>query len=261
MDDIVRTERRGAVAIMTLNRSEAMNALSIRLETALRETLDNLLADNRLRAIVLTGAGRAFCAGVDLKELGTDAGKAGRVWHGRDCLAAIMRGAPKPLIAAVNGHAITGGLELALNCDFIIAAETAKFADTHARVGITPSWGLSQILPRRIGTARALQMSLTGTFVDAATAAAWGLANEVVASDALLPRAIAIGEEMAETDPGAMGRIRQLMQDGTALPLPEALAMEAAVFDEHMAIVTPASVEARRGAIQARGQRLSGAKS
>lgn len=254
---LVETSGDGAVATLTMNRPEALNALSLALEDALRDAFRRLAGEESLRAIILTGAGRAFSAGVDLKELGAGARK-GRDWHGAETLAGLMRASEIPIIAAVNGFAVTGGLELALQADFIIAAEGARFADTHARVGLTPSWGMTQILPRLIGPARARWMSLTGGYVDAATARDWGLVVEVTAPDALPPRARALAAEIAETEPVAMNRIRGLIAAGEGMPLKQALALETDVFDEHMAAVAPGAVEARRGAVQARGRRIAG---
>jgi enoyl-CoA hydratase len=249
-------ERDGTTAVLTLNRPEALNALSIKLEGALKDAFRGLAGDGGLRAVVLTGAGRAFCAGVDLKEL-ERTGAGARDWLGTASLAELVRACPVPVIAAVNGFAITGGLELALLADFIIAAPEARFADTHARVGITPSWGLTQTLPRRIGEARARQMSFTGAFVDAGQALAWGLVNEVVPAPGLLPRARAIAAEIAGTDRTTLDRIRALYREGAGLPLTEGLALEARVFAEHIATVTPDGVARNRAAVQDRGRSLS----
>lgn len=261
MTDLVHVELSpdGAVATVTMNRPEALNALSMALEAALVAAFRRLAALPGLRAVVLTGAGRAFSAGVDLRELGSGAGMA-RDWRGPDTLAALMRRSKTPIVAAVNGPAVTGGLELALNADFIVASAAARFADTHARVGITPSWGLTQILPRLVGPARARWMSLTGRFIDAERARDWGLVAEVVAPEALLAHAQGLAAEIAETDPVAMGKIRALMEAGEGRPLAEALDLEGAVFDAHIAAVTPESVEARRAAIQARGGRQAGGR-
>jgi len=254
----ISMEDEGRVAVLTLNRPDALNALSLALEGAIGDALADLTCNAAVRAIILTGAGRAFSVGVDLKELAAGTAMAQRVWHGPECLASRMRASPVPIIAAVNGYAITGGLELALNCDFILAGASARFADTHARVGITPSWGLSQILPRRIGEARALQMSLTGAYVDSMTAAQWGLANEAVADADLLRRARAIATEIAETDRTTMERIRALMKAGSGHPLDKAISMEAAIFDTHIATVTPDAVATSRARVQARGKRIAG---
>lgn len=249
----------GAVATVTMNRPDALNALSLELEGRLRAVFRKLAETENLRAIVLTGAGRAFCVGVDLKELGGGDGLRGRVWHGPETLSGIMRVSKVPIIAAVNGFAVTGGLELALQADFIVASETARFADTHARVGITPSWGLSQILPRLIGPARAKQMSLTGGFVDAETALRWGLVNEVTGAEELLPRALALAEEISETDEIAAGRIRALMNDGADRPIVDAFKLEATVFDAHIAGVTQERLEENRRKVQERGKRVAAA--
>ncbi|WP_340108028.1 enoyl-CoA hydratase [Pikeienuella sp. HZG-20] len=259
MTDLVGLEfsEGGAVATLTLNRPEALNALSLALEGALHDAFRRLALAEELRAIVLTGAGRAFSVGVDLKELGVGAGMA-RAWHGPESLAARVRASPVPIIAAVNGFAVTGGLELALQADFIVASASARFADTHARVGLTPSWGLTQILPRLIGPARARRMSLTGEFIDAEVALRWGLATEVTAPEDLLSRAQALAADIAGTEPTAMRRIRQLMAAGEGRPLADGLALEAEMFDTHLAGVAPGMVEARRGAVQERGRRATG---
>lgn len=252
-------DRDGPVATITLNRPEALNALSLALEAALADAFEALGEDPGVRAIILTGAGRAFSVGVDLKELGSSpTGLRDRDWHGPKSLAETMRRRRKPVIAAVNGYAVTGGLELALQCDFLIASDAARFADTHARVGITPSWGLTQILPRLIGPNRAKQMSLTGQYVDAGQAAAWGLANEVAPAADLMRRAGEIAAEIAETDEVAMTRIHGLIDDGLKLPLDDAFALERSVFDKHIAGVTHETVEANRQRVQARGKRVAG---
>lgn len=253
---VLLLDRDETTAILTLNRPEALNALSLELETALKDAFRVFAGDEHLRAAILTGAGQAFCAGVDLKEL-ERTGTGSREWLGGDSLAEIVRACPVPVIGAVNGFAITGGLELALLADFIIAAPEARFADTHARVGITPSWGLTQALPRRIGEARARQMSFTGAFVDAEMALAWGLVNEVVPASELLPRARAVAAEIAGTDQATLDRIRGLYRDGAGLPLADGLALEARVFAANIATVTPATVARNRDAVQARGQTLA----
>ncbi|EFK97368.1 Enoyl-CoA hydratase, partial [sediment metagenome] len=133
-----------------------------------------------MAAVIITGAGeKAFTAGVDLKEMET-APLTPEELGPDSTVNRAFRALGKPTIAAVNGFAITGGMELAINCDILVASTNARFADTHARVGIVPGWGMSQILPRLIGPVRARYMSYTGNFVDAATAKAWGLVLEVL---------------------------------------------------------------------------------
>lgn len=250
--------REGAVAVVTLNRPAKLNALNRALVAALTETFRALSDDGSLRAIVLTGAGRAFCVGVDLKELeGQRDVSTGLDWHGGESLFDVIRACPHPVISAVNGFAVTGGLELALMGDFLIASESATFADTHARVGITPSWGMTQVLPRLIGPNRARQMSLTGGFVDAATALAWGLVNEVHSPEALMPRAMALAAEIAETDATTAGRLRDLIGLSAELPLSQGLAREVGVFVSHIAGVTPDAVAEGRARVTVRGQKIN----
>ncbi len=152
-------------ALVTLNRPRAMNALSTALRAELVAALNRLSADTSVRVLVLTGAGKAFCAGLDLKELGAGSDPATALVPAEalDPVAALAR-FTGPIIGAINGVAITGGFELALGCDVLIASTAASFADTHARVGVMPGWGLSQRLPRIVGASRAKELSLTGKF-------------------------------------------------------------------------------------------------
>src|SRR5262249_49423098 len=158
-------------------------ALSAALRSALIDAFRTAASDEDVQVVILTGAGRAFCAGLDLKELGgeagTDADVLGAV-SGRELIATIGR-CDRPIIGAVNGVAVTGGFELALTCDVLIASTSARFADTHARVGILPGWGLSQKLSRLVGLGRAKELSLTGNYLSAEQAERWGLVNRVVA--------------------------------------------------------------------------------
>jgi len=203
---------------------------------------------------VLTGAGRAFTAGLDLKELGRD-GLAAANARGADenPVQAILQ-CPKPVIGAINGVAITGGFEVALACDVLIASTNARFADTHARVGILPGWGLSQRLSRVIGPYRAKELSLTGNFVDAATALAWGLVNRVVEPDALMPAALALAADMASIPVETLAFYKDLIDGGFDLSLSDGLAREQRLSGAHNRTVTPDMVAARRETIQARGR-------
>lgn len=245
------------VALVVLNRPEAMNALSKALRAQLHETLQSLDADPDIRVIVLTGAGeRAFCAGLDLKELGSDPNgmRAANAVDPAENPARAVLACRKPVIAAVNGVAITGGFELALACDVVIASTSARFADTHARVGITPGWGLSQKLSRLIGPYRAKELSLTGDFLDARTANEWGLVNRVVEPDDLLPAARKLAAEMAQIDVEMLILQKALIDDGYALSLQEGLNLEHERSSRHNAEVTPQMVEERRAAVQARSR-------
>lgn len=257
---LVEIERHGPVAVVRLNRPEAMNALSAALRAQLAEAMLAVDADDGVRAVVLTGAGdRAFTAGLDLKELGADTSHLGAA-NAQDAARNPVRAVEqccKPVIGAINGVAITGGFELALACDVLIASHNARFADTHARVGIMPGWGLSQKLSRMIGVARAKELSLTGNFIGADQALAWGLVNRVVPADALLPTAIALAHDMAGIDPRMATAYKRLIDDGYGLALSEALALEARVSSQMNGAVDAAEVEARRRAVMERGRTQS----
>jgi enoyl-CoA hydratase len=256
-ENIVEIEYNGAVAVVTLNRPNAMNALSVALRASLYQAIKTLDADEAVRVVILTGSGdRAFSAGLDLKELGSTEGALG---------AANAQGADenpvkaielcrKPVIGAINGVAITGGFELALACDILIASTNARFADTHARVGIMPGWGLSQKLSRIIGMSRAKELSFTGNFLDAATAERWGLVNHVVAPEELMPLARKMAADIASIDPAFLIDYKALINDGYASTFREGLQTEHEVSSARNAAVRPDQVEARRAEVQARGR-------
>ncbi len=255
-DNIVLVERDGPVAIVTLNRPDALNALSRALRAEIVKTFADLADDNTVRAAVLTGSGRAFTAGVDLKEAG-ETGFALGADGGDIDLAKGLAAFPWPIIGAINGFAITGGFELALMCDVLLASENAKFADTHARVGIMPGWGLSQKLSRLIGVSRAKELSFTGNFLEADLAAEWGLVNRVYKADELLPAAIKLGHEMASCDPDLLRNYKKVIDDGFAQTFADGQRLEIRRSAEHAAGVTAESVEAARQAVTARGRSLN----
>lgn len=254
-EDVVLVSRDGPVAVVTLNRPQAMNALSTALRRALAATFRELEADDSVRAIVLTGAGtRAFTAGLDLKELGQQGLGAANAEGPDDNPVKAIEQTGKPVIGAINGVAITGGFEVALACDVLIASENVRFADTHARVGIMPGWGLSQKLSRLIGPYRARELSLSGNFLDAATAAQWGLVNRVVPADDLVATSVKLAHDMATIAPEFSRGYKQLINDGYALPFGQAMALENERSTAANARVSAADVEAARSAVQARGR-------
>lgn len=255
-DELIVVDRHGPVAVVTLNRPQAMNALSKALRLALYDTFTALDGDDGVRAIVLTGAGRAFTAGLDLKELGADASAMAAATTDRpeaNPVRAIER-CSKPVVGAVNGVAITGGFEVALACDILIGSTQARFADTHARVGIMPGWGLSQKLSRLIGIYRAKELSLSGNFLDAATAERWGLLNRVVEPEQLLPAAIQLAQDIAQVPPEAVVGYKKLIDDGYAIGFGEALRHETSWSTVRNAAVTPETVARNRQTVQARGR-------
>ena len=243
-------------ALLTLNRPQALNALSRALMTALADAVDRLAADPAVRVLIVTGAGRAFCAGLDLKELGRGDATLGDGETGiapRDPVASIDRFAG-PVIAAVNGVAVTGGFELALACDVLLASTEARFADTHARIGIAPGWGLSQRLARAIGPYRAHELSLSGRWLGAAEADAWGLVNRVVPPERLLDEARALAREMLGAAPGMLETYKATMRDGYALAFGDAMALERERARAHNRQLEAAAIEARRDAVRARNR-------
>ena len=207
-DSLVLLDVADGVAVLTLNRPDARNALSPELITQLQQTCAQCDARDDVSAMVLTGADPAFCGGVDLKRLAAGTSNA---------VGLIGQSAfpphRKPIIGAINGAAVTGGLELALACDFLIASERARFADTHARVGVMPGWGLTVALPEAVGLRRAKQMSFTGNYVESAVALAWGLVNEVVAHERLLDRARQIALDIASIRSACVQEIRSIYDE------------------------------------------------
>ena len=253
---VVEVERCDGYAVLTLNRPEAMNALSAELRTRLAQVVRELEADPAIRVLILTGAGdRAFTAGLDLKELGAGASIADAV-DVEDPVKSIEQFSG-PVIGAINGVAITGGFELALACDVILAADSARFADTHARVGIMPGWGLSQRLSRAIGVYRAKELSLTGNFLAASQAADWGLVNRVLPAAELLPAARQLAEDMLSVVPEMLVGYKKLIDDGFAASFGDGLAIEADRARANAA-VTAEAIERRREAVRARGQAQTG---
>jgi enoyl-CoA hydratase len=243
------------VALLTLNRPQAMNALSRELLDQLAHAIDELGADDRVRVLIITGAGRAFCAGLDLKELGSGANRASDAARSRHAdPAAALAAFAKPVIGAINGAAVTGGFELALACDVLLASSAARFADTHARVGLASGWGLSQKLSRAIGIYRAREISLSGRWVSAEQAAAWGFVNRVVAPHELLPTARALAADMLLAQPGMLERYKAIINDGFALPFGDGMALERQRAQAHNASVSAAEIEQRRETVRARNR-------
>ena len=201
------------IATITLNRPAARNALNTEVLTLLPKLLTRADQSDDVDVIIITGTDPAFCAGLDLKELGGSATNlgAGSSADGSRNASGVRGPFPainKPFIGAINGVAVTGGLELALNCDFLIASEKARFGDTHARVGVMPGWGLTVLLPQAIGVRRAREMSFTGNFLNANEALRWGLVNRVVAHSDLMAQARQVAEDIIGNDQPGVRSIR-----------------------------------------------------
>lgn len=254
MGDLFQIERGESHAVLRLNRPDKMNAMSVALREEGVAAFDALDKDDDIIAVVLTGSGRAFSAGVDLGELSQKGGAPKPKGRGTADLAGAMRRFTKPIIGAVNGVAITGGFEVALTCDILIAGESGRFADTHARVGLMPGWGMSQMLPEVIGPMRAKHLSLTGNFLDAPTAEQWGLVSAVVADDELVNHAVSLANDIASCDPRAVRNMKKLYDAGMDVGFTEGLKLEKAANRAHMAEVSPGDIAARSDDVKARGR-------
>lgn len=218
----------GPVRVLTMNRPEARNALNRQLIKALYDALCEADADPSVRVVVLTGADPAFCAGVDLKEAQQLGDSYFDQFQSENCITQTAR-MSKPIVGAVNGPVFTGGLEMALGCDFLVASERAVFADTHARVGILPGGGMTARLPQLVGAAMARRLSMTGEVVDAARAERIGLVTEVVPHERLLTRAVELAAQIAEVPAPIMAGLKEIYATGSAAVTDPALAAEQAI--------------------------------
>jgi enoyl-CoA hydratase len=215
----------GPVRVLAMNRPEARNALNSNLIEALYTALSEADTDPSVRAVVLTGVDPAFCAGIDLKQAQREGSAYFERFQSRSCITRVAEMAT-PVVGAINGPVFTGGLEMALGCDFLIASERAVFADTHARVGILPAGGMTVRLPQVVGGAMARRLSMTGEVVDAARAERIGLVTEVVPHDRLLPHAVELAAQIAEVPAPIMAGLKEIYVTGSAAVTDPALAAE-----------------------------------
>jgi enoyl-CoA hydratase/carnithine racemase len=225
LNQLVLLEDRGAVRVLTMNRPEARNALNIDLISALHAALIDADRDASVRAVVLTGADPAFCAGLDLKQVEQDGSAYFERLHAENCITKVAQ-LSKPVLGAINGAAITGGMEMALGCDFLVASDQAVFADTHARVGILPGGGMTARLPHLVGAGMARRLSMTGEVIDAARAEAVGLVTEVVAHEQLLNRTVELATQICEVATPVMQGLKAIYVAGAAATIDPALAAE-----------------------------------
>ncbi|MGV0851422.1 enoyl-CoA hydratase [Mycolicibacterium phlei] len=245
-DDILQIDTRDRVRTLTLNRPQSRNALSAELRRRFFAALGDAQDDDDVDVVIVTGADPVFCAGLDLKELGdtTELPDISPKWPPMD----------KPVIGAINGAAVTGGLELALYCDILIASEHARFADTHARVGLLPTWGLSVRLPQKVGVGLARRMSLTGDYLSAEEALRAGLVTEVVPHDQLLPKARQVAASIVGNNQKAVRALlasyHRIDEDQTN----SALWIEAASAREWMRSTSGDDIAASRASVIERGR-------
>jgi enoyl-CoA hydratase len=242
-DDHLLVDDADGVRTVTINRPEVKNALTTAMRARFCDLVEEADADPSTRAIIITAVDPVFSAGVDFKEVaaGTGTGPARNPGE-------TLRSLRTPVVCAVNGACVTGALELALSCTFVVASERARFADTHARLDVVAAWGLTALLPRAVGVRKAAELSITGNFVDAQEALRLGLVNHVVAHDQLLPFTRQLVGEIAPTS--AVAAVLDLYRRGDGATLEEALALEA----EHAAHqrVDPAAFGAAGAAAAAR---------
>jgi enoyl-CoA hydratase len=221
MTDGLQEVRRDGVLTVTFDRPAVRNALTVAMRQRVEELCRQVDEDEYVDVLVLTGADPAFCAGADVKEIAA----LGRSLPSTDPGAALRRVA-KPVIGAVNGPCITGGLEIALSCDFLIASDRASFADTHAKLGVLPRWGMSALLPRAVGVRRAKELSATGVAIDAHEARRIGLVNHVVPHHELLGRVEDLAQTVRSSNAPAVAATLDLYDEGQSLSQDEAVSLE-----------------------------------
>ena len=259
-EPVLMLEKADGIATLTLNRPQAMNALSRELRLEIVSAFASLQNDPAAHVVILTGADRAFCAGMDLKELSrtSEPLQEPQPTKGSMDVVRIMEAFDRPIIGAINGFAITGGFELALACDVLIASSDARFADTHARMGVMPGWGLSQKLSRVIGIYRARELSLTGNYLSAQQAEAWGLVNRVVAPDDLLPTCHALAKDMLSCPPDMLRNMKRVINEGYARTLGDGLQLESTAWREQVRGVTPEAIATKVEGVKHRGRTQTG---
>jgi enoyl-CoA hydratase len=245
-DDVLLIDTTDRIRTLTLNRPQSRNALSAALRRQFFAALRDAEADEAVDVVILTGADPVFCAGLDLKELGdsTELPDISPKWPPMS----------KPVIGAINGAAVTGGLELALYCDILIASEQARFADTHARVGLLPTWGLSVRLPQKVGVGMARRMSLTGDYLSAAEALAAGLVTEVVPHADLLPTARRVATSIVGNNQKAVRALLASYHRIDDAQTGEGLWIEATSARQWMSSASGDDIAANRDAVIQRGR-------
>jgi enoyl-CoA hydratase len=247
---VVLVSKDNRLATVTLNRPEKLNALNAELRTTFCATMQKLRADPEVGCVIITGAGRAFCAGLDLRELST---AQVREMGGANFISVIEE-MEVPVIAAVNGFAVTGGFELALACDMMLAAETAQFADTHARVGVMPGGGMTARLPQAVGIRKARELSLTGNYLTAQVAEKLGLVNRVVPQDKLLAVARELAAQILSCDPLMVRQIKRLYDLTSRASVGDGLRLEQDFSRAHSLSRDLGDMDTRRQRVMERGR-------
>src|ERR1700691_1812900 len=253
---LITVSREDGVATVTLNRPEKLNALNRQMRGQFCRVMQELGADPTVAVVILTGAGRAFSAGLDLNELGAECLRE----TGGVTFISVVERMEAPVIAAVNGFAVTGGFELALACDMIVAAEDAQFADTHARVGVMPGGGMTARLPRAVGIRKAKELSLTGNYLSAHEAERMGLVNRVVPRGDALKVATEIATQILSANQGGVRQLKKLYDLTTREPLADAIKIEQEFFRAYNSPANLNDLESQRAAVMERGRSQASAK-
>ncbi|HKV53491.1 MAG TPA: enoyl-CoA hydratase [Candidatus Binataceae bacterium] len=256
-EPVVLLNKDGGISTVTLNRPEKLNALNRELRGAFCRTMQELRGDPETLVVIITGAGRAFCAGLDLRELGSGPIRD----EGNATFVTVIEDLEVPVIAAVNGFAVTGGFELALACDLIVAAQEAQFADTHARVGVMPGGGMSARLPRAVGIRKARELSFTGNYLDAEAAERMGLVNRVVPRDQLMATARELAHQIQGANQPVVQQMKKLYDRTSRVSLDDGLRIEQDFFRAFNSASRLDDMEARREAVMNRGRSQTGRKS
>lgn len=221
---VTRTDRDVGLTTLTLNRPDKLNALNPATFVELRAHLDAIATDERVGCVILTGAGRAFCAGHDLEAIASHERAPSK--HFEPETVDALEQLPQPTIARIHGHCYTGGLELALACDLLVAGESARLGDTHGQWGLVPVWGMSVRLPERVGPSTAKELMFTSRRIDGSTAEAIGLVDHCVPDDSLDATVDALAGEILANSRGTNRIVKQLIADRAERPRAEALRHE-----------------------------------
>ncbi|HEY1852412.1 MAG TPA: enoyl-CoA hydratase [Candidatus Binataceae bacterium] len=256
-EPVVLVTKEGGIATVTLNRPEKLNALNRDLRSNFCRVMQELRDDPEAQVVIITGAGRAFCAGLDLRELGADAKteSGALVRDGTNVsFISVIEDMNVPVIAAVNGFAVTGGFEMVLACDMIVAAEDAQFADTHARVGVMPGGGMTARLPRAIGIRKAKEFSLTGNYLSARDAERMGLVNRVVAPGQAVTEARVLATQILSANQSIVRQLKKLYELTTRATLQDGLRIEQEFFRAYNSNSNLKDFDRQREAVMERGR-------
>ena len=242
--------KKDGIAKITLNRPKVLNALNSALLKELKQALENIQKDENINVVILAGTGRAFSAGMDLEAVG----ESFKHFEAALDVLYLLGNLEVPIIAAVNGFAIAGGLELTLACDILVASENALFGDTHTQVGVVPGGGITQRLPRLIGEKKAKELLFTSGFISAKEAERIGLVNKVVSAERMEEEVMQLATEISSRPTQMIRKIKWLINQGMKMDFDAAMKFEQRESHRHLRTITPAELEQSRQAVIDRGR-------